>query len=155
MRPSGNAWNSTVPIRSILSSARHSTRKRRNRHYTVKILGRRVSQKTVPHWKHLFATRMSRVTSRGGHPLKKSSHLIPLLCRGWLDRLALQLHFPFEMCAARFGLMGSSPERPCDDVRGLDPPLCKLDDDAADFLDLSLIHISEPTRLGMISYAVF
>ena len=26
--------------------------------------------------------------------------------------------------------------------------------DAA-FLDLSLIHISEPTRLGMISYAVF
>ena len=23
------------------------------------------------------------------------------------------------------------------------------------FLDLSLIHISEPTRLGMISYAVF
>src|SRR5659263_216401 len=27
--------------------------------------------------------------------------------------------------------------------------------DAAKFLDLSLIHISEPTRLGMISYAVF
>src|SRR5450756_2733480 len=27
--------------------------------------------------------------------------------------------------------------------------------DAAIFLDLSLIHISEPTRLGMISYAVF
>src|ERR1019366_5706574 len=39
------------------------------------------------------------------------------------------------MGAARFGLMGSSPERPCDDVRGLDAPLCKLDDDAADFLD--------------------
>src|SRR5450756_1437437 len=50
-------------------------------------------------------------------------------------RLALQLHSPFEMGAARFGLMGSSPERPCDDVRGLDAPLCKLDDDAADFLD--------------------
>ena len=49
--------------------------------------------------------------------------------------LALQLHFPFEMGAARFGLMGSSPERPCDDVRGLDAPLCKLDDDAANFLD--------------------
>ena len=49
--------------------------------------------------------------------------------------LALQLHSPFEMGAARFGLMGSSPERPCDDVRGLDAPLCKLDDDAADFLD--------------------
>src|SRR5450756_1396544 len=27
--------------------------------------------------------------------------------------------------------------------------------DALDTLDLSLIHISEPTRLGMISYAVF
>src|SRR5450759_4549833 len=49
--------------------------------------------------------------------------------------LALQLHSPFEMGAARFGLMGSSPERPCDDVRGLDAPLCKLDDDTADFLD--------------------
>jgi hypothetical protein len=49
--------------------------------------------------------------------------------------LTLQLHSPFEMGAARFGLMGSSPERPCDDVRGLDAPLCKLDDDAADFLD--------------------
>src|ERR1019366_8461669 len=52
-----------------------------------------------------------------------------------LRGLALQLHSPFEMGAARFGLMGSSPERPCDDVRGLDAPLCKLDDDAADFLD--------------------
>ena len=29
-------------------------------------------------------------------------------------------------------------------------PVCK-----ADMLALSLIHISEPTRLGMISYAVF
>ena len=28
-------------------------------------------------------------------------------------------------------------------------------DDAKPFLCLSLIHISEPTRLGMISYAVF
>src|SRR5450830_200420 len=52
-----------------------------------------------------------------------------------VEVLALQLHSPFEMGAARFGLMGSSPERPCDDVRGLDAPLCKLDDDAADFLD--------------------
>ena len=51
------------------------------------------------------------------------------------ELLALQLHSPFEMGAARFGLMGSSPERPCDDVRGLDAPLCKLDDDAANFLD--------------------
>ena len=52
-----------------------------------------------------------------------------------MKRLTLQLHSPFEMGAARFGLMGSSPERPCDDLRGLDAPLCKLDDDAANFLD--------------------
>lgn len=52
-----------------------------------------------------------------------------------LNGLALQLHFLFEMGAACFGLVSSSPERPCDDVRGLDAPLCKFDDDAADFLN--------------------
>ena len=31
----------------------------------------------------------------------------------------------------------------------------KLPDGAVPALELSLIHISEPTRLGMISYAVF
>src|SRR5659263_727431 len=30
-----------------------------------------------------------------------------------------------------------------------------VNDDMATVLELSLIHISEPTRLGMISYAVF
>ena len=50
-------------------------------------------------------------------------------------RLALQLHFSFEMGAACFGLMGASPERPCDDVGGLDAPLGEPDGDAADFLD--------------------
>ncbi|MGC1582802.1 MAG: hypothetical protein WA766_15040, partial [Candidatus Acidiferrales bacterium] len=49
--------------------------------------------------------------------------------------LALQLRFPFEVCVARFGLVGATPERPCDDMGGLDAPLSKLDGDAADFLD--------------------
>src|SRR5450756_3075407 len=44
--------------------------------------------------------------------------------------------------------------------RSGEPHLFAVDDFARDeafdgFLDLSLIHISEPTRLGMISYAVF
>ena len=39
------------------------------------------------------------------------------------------------MGATRFGLMGASPERPCDDVGGLDAPLRELYGDAADFLD--------------------
>jgi hypothetical protein len=39
------------------------------------------------------------------------------------------------MSAARFGLVGSAPERPCDDAGGLDAPLCQLHGDAADFLD--------------------
>jgi hypothetical protein len=45
------------------------------------------------------------------------------------------LLFSFEVSAARFGLVSSAPERPCEDVRGLDAPLCELDGDAADFLD--------------------
>lgn len=49
--------------------------------------------------------------------------------------LALQLRFPFEVCVARFGLVGAPPERPCDDLGGLDAPLGELDGDAADFLD--------------------
>ena len=48
--------------------------------------------------------------------------------------LALQLRSSFEMGAARFGLMGTAPERPCDEVGGLDAPLCEFDGDAADFL---------------------
>jgi hypothetical protein len=52
---------------------------------------------------------------------------------GW--SLALQLRFPFEVCVARFGLVGAPPERPRDDMGGLDAPLGELDGDAADFLD--------------------
>jgi hypothetical protein len=39
------------------------------------------------------------------------------------------------MGAACCGLVSASPERPSDDVRGLDTPLCEFDGDAADFLD--------------------
>jgi hypothetical protein len=48
--------------------------------------------------------------------------------------LALQLSF-FEVSALSFRLVGSAPERPCDDVCGLNPLLSESDGDAADFLD--------------------
>jgi len=51
------------------------------------------------------------------------------------ERLALQLHFSFEMNGACFGLMGAPPQLPGDDMSGLDSPLGELDGDAADFLD--------------------
>src|SRR5450756_2943283 len=70
-------------------------------------------------------------------------------------RQALQLRSPFDVGSAGFGLMCTSPDGPCDDVGGPDASLRKTNSDAPDFLNLSLIHISEPTRLGMISYAVF
>jgi len=50
-------------------------------------------------------------------------------------RLALQLPSCFEMCALCDRLMSSAPERPCDDVCGLDPLSGEPDGDAADFLD--------------------
>src|ERR1700680_3003476 len=48
--------------------------------------------------------------------------------------LTLQLSF-FEVSALSFRLVGSAPERPCDDVCGLNPLLSESDGDAADFLD--------------------
>jgi hypothetical protein len=48
--------------------------------------------------------------------------------------LALQLSF-FEVSALSFRLVGSAPERPCDDVCGLNTLLSESDGDAADFLD--------------------
>jgi len=39
------------------------------------------------------------------------------------------------MSASRMGLVSASPERPCDDVGGLDAALCEFHSDAADFLD--------------------
>ncbi len=49
--------------------------------------------------------------------------------------LALQLRFTFKMGFPRPGLMGSSPERPGDDMGGLNVPLCEPDGEAADFLN--------------------
>jgi hypothetical protein len=49
--------------------------------------------------------------------------------------LTLQLHCLFEVRASCFGLVGTPPERPCDDMGGLDAPLRELDGDAADFLN--------------------
>jgi hypothetical protein len=49
-------------------------------------------------------------------------------------RLALQLPC-FEMGALSDRLVSSTPERPCDDVCGLDPISSESDGDAADFLD--------------------
>ena len=52
------------------------------------------------------------------------------------DRLlALQLRFLFEMGATCFGLVSASPDRPRDDMGGLDAPLRELDRDTTDFLD--------------------
>jgi hypothetical protein len=48
--------------------------------------------------------------------------------------LALQLSF-FEVSALSFRLVGSAPERPCDDVCGFNALLSESDGDAADFLD--------------------
>jgi hypothetical protein len=49
--------------------------------------------------------------------------------------LALQLHIPFDVRLSSDGLMGASPNGPCDDVSGIDPSLRKTDGDAADFLN--------------------
>jgi hypothetical protein len=49
--------------------------------------------------------------------------------------LALQLLFCVEVRALSDGLVSSTPERPCDDVCGLDLLSRKFNGDAADFLD--------------------
>jgi hypothetical protein len=48
--------------------------------------------------------------------------------------LALQLSF-FEVSALSGSLVSSAPERPCDDVCGLNALLSESGGDAADFLD--------------------
>jgi hypothetical protein len=45
------------------------------------------------------------------------------------------LRFSLEMGAMRFGLVSASPDRPRDDMGGLDAPLRELDYDTTDFLD--------------------
>ena len=49
--------------------------------------------------------------------------------------LALQLPFCLDVSALSGGLVSPAPERPCDDMRGLNPLSRKSDGDAADFLD--------------------
>ena len=49
--------------------------------------------------------------------------------------LALQLPTCFEMRALSGGLVSSAPQRPCDNVCGLDTLSSEPDGDAADFLD--------------------
>ena len=49
--------------------------------------------------------------------------------------LALQLSFGFEVRALSGRLVSSTPERPCDDMCGLDSLSSESDGDAADFLD--------------------
>jgi FO synthase len=52
-----------------------------------------------------------------------------------LRRLALQLPLCFEVGALSGSLMSSTPERPCDDMRGLDSLSSEPNGDAANFLD--------------------
>jgi hypothetical protein len=49
--------------------------------------------------------------------------------------LTLQLPFCFEVRALGGSLVSSAPERPCDDVCGLNPLSSKSDGNTADFLD--------------------
>jgi hypothetical protein len=51
------------------------------------------------------------------------------------DTLALQLRFGFEVSALSGSLVGSAPERPSDDVCGLNPLSRKSNGNAADFLE--------------------
>ena len=56
---------------------------------------------------------------------------------GGLQTLELQLPSPLQVRALCGGLVGASPERPGDDVRGADAPLDEAGGDAADLLDRS------------------
>jgi len=49
--------------------------------------------------------------------------------------LALQSQFSSAVGAASFGLVGSAPERPCENSGDRDAPLSELDSDTTDFLD--------------------
>jgi hypothetical protein len=53
----------------------------------------------------------------------------------WVPSLALQLHILSDMGVLCGGLMGSSPERPGDDVSGFDASLGEPNRDPSDFLD--------------------
>jgi len=52
-----------------------------------------------------------------------------------IARLTLQLLSQFYVGSAGFGLMGTSPDGPCDDVGGPDASLRKTNSDTPDFLN--------------------
>src|SRR3954471_11786682 len=52
-----------------------------------------------------------------------------------LDRLALQLHVPFQVCVLCGGLMSAPPSRPSNDEGWLNAPLRQSDRYAPDFRD--------------------
>lgn len=64
---------------------------------------------------------------------------VPEIKSWWMDcgapAAGLALQLLFEVGALSGGLVGSTPERPCDDVCGLDTLPSESDGDAADFLD--------------------
>jgi hypothetical protein len=64
-----------------------------------------------------------------------STRLLATIADLTRNSLALQLHFFLEVSAACLGLVSASPERPGDDVGGLDALLRELDRDTTDFLN--------------------
>src|ERR1019366_2601127 len=88
-----------------------------------------------------------------------AERLIGTLRRECLDQivifgekhLPLQLRSPFDVGSAGFGLMGASPDGPCDDVGGADASLRKPNSDTPDFLN----RPSDQELGGLVSRASF
>src|SRR5450756_2667155 len=79
-----------------------------------------------------------RLRSHGAHALSSSELLAILLGSGYQGRSAIGIGQEIlSTCRGSLRLLATQPVASLTSVR------------------LSLIHISEPTRLGMISYAVF
>src|ERR1700693_5118643 len=82
-----------------------------------------------------FPPKQSGDTFRPERPSIRSSIPALLMC-GYFGSLTLQLPFCFEVRALSNRLVSSTPERPCDDVCGLNPLSSESDGDAAVFLAL-------------------
>ena len=67
--------------------------------------------------------------------LRKPSSFAARLAIALMLILALQLSSFLEVRALSGGLVSSAPERPCNDICGLDSLSSEFDGDAADFLD--------------------
>jgi len=67
------------------------------------------------------------------------SNILPKLHRHLMPTLLMMYVLAFldraNVGFARAGLMSPAPSRPCEDTGVRDAPLCKLQGDAADFLD--------------------